>query len=441
MSKQVLLINPDAPFLYDAHALPPLGLLYLGVALESAGYSPRVVDLSGDSSLAGHDPMLIGITATTAQYPQLPMIMSTCRRTYPNVPIILGGPHFSVVPGDGFALGADAVGCGDCEEAVVQAVSGARNGMLQPFYHSSGNIVDVNRWPIPARHLVPIHEYCYYVNGVAATPIVTARGCPYDCGFCSHWEGYRKARMRDLENVIVEIQELKHDGFRAFIIYDDEFNLNPARLLAFCEMVEYENIQFRAIVRSDLFTREQAKALKYAGCHEVAVGVESGSEAILQGVGKRTTPAINSRCREICREHDIRFKAFTILGLPGETRETAEATRRWLIENEVDEFGLSVFMPYPGSPIYNHPERYDITLNSDYRESALTFRGSAEVQLPHASRTAALSAEDIVTLRDDIERDVRTQLGLPQQLQRKDYATDIQYHTHVCPTGRLASQS
>jgi anaerobic magnesium-protoporphyrin IX monomethyl ester cyclase len=439
---QVLLIAPDAPFLYDAHALPPLGLLYLGAALESAGYQPIVADLSDfEARFGGPDPVLIGMTATTAQYPQLPGLIRLIRAAYPGVPVMLGGPHFSVVPGDGAALGADAVGTGDCEEAIIRAAADAQRGVLQPIYNSPGNVVDVNRWPIPARHLVPIHEYRYFLNGEAATPIVTQRGCPFACGFCVHWQGYRRARPRDLSNVKSEIQMLKRDGFRAFMIYDDEFNVNNKRLLAFCELIEPERIQFRVMLRSDLFTSEQAAALKRAGCHQIGVGVESGSEKILRAITKGTTPAVNSRCRAICREHGIAFKAFVIVGLPGETRETVEESRRWLVENEVDDFNLQVFMGYPGAPIYDHPERYDIQINSDYRTTVLSFRGSAEVPLARASRTAALSADELVTLRDQIEHEVRGSLGLPAPLSRRNDETNIQHYPRLGSAGQLACQS
>lgn len=420
---QVLLVNPDAPFLYDARALPPLGILYLGAALEANGFSVAVVDLAKQgSTVEGFDPGMIGISCVTAKFPEMAGIVSTCRRAYPGIPILVGGPHFSICPDDGRKVGADAVGLGDCEDAIVEAAGDVlRTGAFEKTsYASPGWIVDANKFPIPARHLIPLHEYCYMMYDMPTTPIITARGCPYECAFCCHWEGYRKVRFRDSENVVEEIRQLKDLGFHSIIIYDDEFNLRTDRLTDLCRAIEAEKIQFRAIIRSDLLTKDQAEALARAGCVEVSVGVESGSEKILKIIGKRTTPEVNKRCRDLCREHGIRFKAFTIIGLPGETRETVMETKRWLIENRVDEVTVSLYMPYLGTPIVNNPQNYDIQFEAmDYEHTYLAFRGSADADLANVCHTSALSAAELKELRKEVEDDVRAACGLVPQPRRE----------------------
>jgi len=424
VSGQVLLINPDAPFLFDAAALPPLGILYLGAALEANGFSVVVVDLARKgASLEGFSPCMVGISCVTAKFPDIAGIVASCRKLYPGVPIIVGGPHFSVCPDDWRKVGADAVGLGDCEDAIVLAATDAlHHGKFGNWeYSSPGWIIDVNKYPIPARHLIPLQEYRFIVGGQPTTPVITSRGCPYACAFCCHWPGYRKVRPRQVDNLVEEIRRLKDAGFQSFNIYDDEFNLHTDRMVSVCRAFAAEKIQFRAQIRSDLFNDVQAEALALAGCIEVSVGVESGSQKILDIVDKKTTPETNARCRELCRQHGIRFKAFTIIGLPGETRETAEETKRWLVNNKVDELNVSRYMPYIGTPIVQNPQNYDVQFGDlDYEHTYMAFRGSADADLANVSRTSALSAEEIKVLRQEVEDEVRASCGLPAQLRRDD---------------------
>src|SRR5689334_19289120 len=102
----VLLINPSSPFLVDAKTFPPLGLLYLGAALEANGHKATVVDLAFNSPLEGHNPDLIGIMCLTPHYPQMSQLIAQLRLLYPSIPVAVGGPHFSTVPADGARLGA-----------------------------------------------------------------------------------------------------------------------------------------------------------------------------------------------------------------------------------------------------------------------------------------------------------------------------------------------
>jgi anaerobic magnesium-protoporphyrin IX monomethyl ester cyclase len=436
MSRQVLLVVPDSPFLFDSRAVPPLGVLYLGASLEANGFDPKVVDLAKKgATISGFDPCLIGISCVSATYPSMPGIMAECRRVYPGVPVIVGGPHFSIVPDDAEALGADSVGVGDCEDAIVEAAGDASKfGLLAKRYGSPGGVVDLNKYPIPARHLVPIHEYTYELYSLFTTPTIFMRGCSFSCGFCAHWEGFQTMRYRHIENAIEEIRQLKGIGFGSFIFYEDGFNINEPRLLSLCKELESENILFRALARSNIFNLKQADALARAGCRQLSFGVESGSAQILRNVNKKTTPEINAQARKICREAGIPFKAFVIVGLPGETRETAMETKRWLIENQVDDFTISIYMPYLGTPIAKNPELYDIQFQLDYRSHVMAYRSNDLIQKDDLVRTSSLSAAEIAELRDQIDTEVRSELGLHPPLRSME-STSWRKPDRVVSTG------
>jgi len=411
---QVLLINPRADFLAEPAFVPPLGLLYLGAALQLAGHEPRVVDLNlPGAKITGHDPRLIGIGLTTALFPAARTVVVACRGIYPGVPIVVGGPHLSVRPGDYEKLGADwsASGDGEIKIAYLAGMLARGFGVASGFLPSWAE-VDVDTVPIPARHLVPIRDYRCTLDGDQAATVVTQRGCPFACTFCSRWEGSRRVRARHLSNVIEEIRQLKDAGYSSFVFHDDEMNLHDSRLLELCRILAPEKIHFKANVRADLLTAEQAEALAAAGCSWLCVGVESGNAGILKTVSKGTTPEVNARARDLCRQAGIKFKAFVIAGLPGESRATIEETRRWLIDNAVDDLTVTMFVPFPGSSIHDHRNGHDIRFEVDYEQDALTFRGAAGTRLPHVVRTSGLSADELAEFPEQLESEVRRELGL-----------------------------
>jgi radical SAM superfamily enzyme YgiQ (UPF0313 family) len=162
--------------------------------------------------------------------------------------------------------------------------------------------------------------------------------------------------------------------------------------------------------------------LARAGCSWLCFGVESGNAGILETVSKGTTPTVNSRARQICRRNGIKFKAFVIVGLPGETPETVEDTRRWLIENEVDDLTVTMFVAYPGTAIYENPAKFDVICNHDYESEPLAFRGAAGMELPRVTQTEGFSAEELAELPERLESDVRRELGLVGTYQERAVA-------------------
>lgn len=403
---KVALIVPLSPFLFKPLTFPPLGPLYISAYLKAHGYEVSVyVDsephatkrLEAFRKVAEAD--IIGITGTTPQLKEMDGWAYLVKSKFRNKTLVAGGPHASCDPKSCLEAGFNYVVIGDGEQAFLEIL---KHGSPSPIV--SAPFKDLDSLPFPDREAIDIKRYKYKIDGLEATSMITTRGCPFQCAFCCHWPGYRMVRFRSPEKVVEEVNHVRTNyGYEAFMFWDDEFNLNRKRTFKLCEALKPLNIKFRCFIRADLFDRKLGEAMEGAGCVEVGCGVESGSQRILNNIHKGTTVHQNSEARRICKELDIRFKAFLILGLPGENLESVNATREWVRRNEPDDFDVTIFTPYPGSPIWEKPELYNIRFNKDaMREN---FYSQSFYKGPPKSwvSTKSLSANELVRHRDQIE--------------------------------------
>lgn len=401
---KVALIVPSSPFLFKPLTFPPLGPLYLSAYLKKQGHEVVVLDdfkdVETESKTKNSD--VIGVTGTTPQFAEMVLILKRIRKYEGNGKILVaGGPHASCDPKSCLEAGFDHVVIGDGEKAFLEILKGFKDKHYVIHYRRPSRLDSL---PFPDRDAVDIKRYKYKIDDSEATSMITTRGCPFQCAFCCHWHGYRMVRFRSPENVVEEINHVRSKyGYEAFMFWDDEFNLNHKRTLALCEAFKPLKIKWRCFIRADLFDSKLGKAMKEAGCVEVGCGVESGSQRILNNIHKGTTVHQNSEARRLCKELGIRFKAFLILGLPGENLESVNATREWVRRKDPDDFDVTIFTPYPGSPIWQNPELYDIRFDKDaMREN---FYSQSFYKGPQKSwvSTKSLSANELVRLRDQIE--------------------------------------
>jgi radical SAM superfamily enzyme YgiQ (UPF0313 family) len=233
--------------------------------------------------------------------------------------------------------------------------------------------------------------------------------------------------------VVAEIAHLyeKH-GYKGFMLYDDELNVNPQMVPMMNAIAEYQeahHVQFklRGFIKSQLFTETQAQAMYRAGFRWILTGFESGSPRILQNIQKKATREDNTRCIEIAKRAGLKCKALMSIGHPGESAKTLTETRTWLLENKPDDFDVTIITPYPGSPYYddaimeNGAWTYTFAPTGDklyaqevdYCKTADYYKGSPEGGYQSYVWTDALSAGMLVSERDRMERDVRQALGIP----------------------------
>jgi radical SAM superfamily enzyme YgiQ (UPF0313 family) len=220
-------------------------------------------------------------------------------------------------------------------------------------------------------------------------------------------------------------------GCTGFMLYDDELNVNPGIVDLMEQIVVAQKRlgtewRLRGFVKAELFTAQQAEAMRRAGFRWLLVGFESGSDRILENIAKRATKDDNTRCFEIARDAGLKIKALMSLGHAGESAETIRETTEWLLDVRADDFDATIITPYPGSPYYDdavragdhwtytarngdrlHQNEVDYTAEADYYKGRPGDGYVAHVWTDH------LTAHDLVGERDRLESFVRERLGIP----------------------------
>ena len=467
----VCLIIPPSSFLLDERVFMFLGILRIGAVLEVAGHEVSCMDLSGvknypdmvaDYAKSSEKVGYFGITATTPQMPAVSAIVSVLRRLRPKTRIILGGPHITLVNAaykneishgvSGRATLAmrqmvekfDVLIAGDGEEAIFPALAPNSPKLIDADDRQSGFFLDdarLNALPFPARHLVDVDSYRYQIDGVRALSLIAQLGCPFECGFCGGRSSpmLRKIRMRTSMNVVDEMVHLHRTyGIKGFMLYDDELNVN-LKMLELMRLIEKTQKdlgvewRLRGFIKAELFTKVQAEAMFDAGFRWILTGFESGSPKILKNINKKATRDENTRCVELAHSAGLKVKALMSIGHPGETRETIEQTREWLLQSRPDDFDVSIITCYPGTPYYDeavpHPTLDGIwvytygktgdrlyQIQVDHTEVADYYKGDPEGGYRSYVYTDGLFPEQLVELRNDVERDVRQRLNIPFNL-------------------------
>ena len=229
-----------------------------------------------------------------------------------------------------------------------------------------------------------------------------SRGCPMECSFCESgrhgviWD--RLTRYEPLYIVEQQIQEIKDLGFTGLGYYDDIFIVNKPRTLKLLELHQKYNMVYRCFMRSDILCKhggkDYLKQMKDAGLIEIFVGVESASNEIKNNIHKGTTIEQDTSVLQWCKELGITCKMSFILGLPGESLESMNRTRDWILKNRPHITQVDRLIPFPGTPLTKHPEEYDLKYETQIDDEWF-FRGRHDINSKSFVSTSHLTVEDI----------------------------------------------
>jgi radical SAM superfamily enzyme YgiQ (UPF0313 family) len=317
-------------------------------------------------AVADFQPNLVGISVLTRGHNRAREMIVAIKGSFSDLPIVIGGTQVTAAPKEVLVdLGADFAIVGEGELALLDLVKALESGepTLEKIRGPYPLIEDLDSLPFPAWDLIPPKEYRIApilepARAFPIAPVLTSRGCPYNCSFCASnatWQ--RRLRFRSVKNVIEEIKMLKNEfGVREIHFCDDNFTMNIQRAEEMCEVLIEERInlpwQCPNGVRIDRLTPPLLSKMKKAGCYSVGLGVESGNQEMLRKVNKQLDLQIVPPVLQNLKKAGIESYGFFILGLPGETKKTIRQTIDFALKYPFDRVWFNIFAPYPGSPAF-----------------------------------------------------------------------------------------
>lgn len=419
---RVLFVNPH--YTHDPHTLllhPPLAYGYMASSLKAAGHEVVHVDLpfEGNSPQAlsarldDIRPDLVGVTSVAQSYFHALQIAAAVKEWRPTCPVVFGGPHVSFIAKECLTRhpNVDHVLLFDAEDSIVELVSALAAGggpeelaKVSGLCYRTGDHIrttppappemNLDRYGQPDRSLFRMQDYLDYDY---ETVVMTARGCPSRCTFCSTTIAGRTARWHGPEHVVDEMETVQELGFRSIFFGDDTFSGDPRRAVAICEEIKRRGLRipWTSNMRAQDARPHVMDAMLEAGAYRVFVGFESVQAATLRLVKKGTSPERLYKTAKRIMAHGLELHASFIVGAPGDTPETLTATMDFvrLVNPTVATF--NVMEPRPGTDVFARPEHYGIVIPDRYWYEKTTW---LEEPVCH---TLEMSTEDV---RDWVSR-------------------------------------
>lgn len=370
---------------------PPLGTLYVAALAREAGFSVALFDTmieapeeAFDRALAFHRPRVLVICEDSFNFLSK-MCLSRMREVSfgmqqraakAGIPVFVHGSDSTDQVQAYLEQGFNAVLLGECERTFVELLNATLRSGEQGDWKipgmaylsgpekklvSTGSrepLVDLDRYPMPARDLVAVDRYAEIWkthHGRASTNLVASRGCPFHCNWCAKPIYGNRFVLRPADSVAEEMQILKHSyGIEHLWFADDIFALNRHWMQDFADAVERRDaaLPFKIQSRADLMSSETVKALAKAGCEEVWMGAESGSQAILNAMDKGLKVDAIRIAAERLKSAGIRVSFFLQFGYPGESLSEIEETIALVRDCRPNDIGVSVSYPLPGTVFY-----------------------------------------------------------------------------------------
>ncbi|MCL5035488.1 MAG: B12-binding domain-containing radical SAM protein [Chloroflexi bacterium] len=386
---KVLLVNPPKnhqvwagiPDIFntrDIYMFPPLGIMTVSAYLKkNTGHEIHLMDCFAENlrppavaekaKEIGAD--VVGVLTLTHNLADVSMIMKEIKKTSPDIHTVIGGPHTYVYPHKAAAMeGVDSVVRGDGEETFMDWLS-ALSGEKDPsevagvLFKKDGEIIetpvrdpvhDLDSLPFPDRKSLIQHKY--YTPAMRrdrGTTLITSRGCPHRCVFCSTHKNYR---TRSPGNVVDEVEDcVENLGIKEILFIDDTFNSSPGRVIDICNEILKRKIKFEWGFKAacHTVTPEMLKLAREAGCTKIHYGVETATDEGLKYLNKKASMEDIFNAFEWTKKAKIRAIAYMMVGCPYEkSKDDVLKIKDFIRKLDPDYVVHSLFSPYPDAPIF-----------------------------------------------------------------------------------------
>lgn len=380
--KKVLLVNPHETE-QSGFTSPPLGLLYLAGNLLKHGFDVRVVDgcLEGKAAVQKaveeFRPQLVGITSLTPGRKKAIEIADMVKKFDSGTTVVLGGAHPTIMYRQLMENypSIDYIVIGEGEESSLELAQGKEPSQVKGIvYRENGkivktpvrnNVANLDDIPFPAWRLLDLKRYPAIDRGVyhgvdlekvPRISVIFSRGCTGHCDFCSTWWIWKGWRHRSAKNMVDELELLCRDhGIRHFCFADDAMTVDRQATIDLCDEIVGRklDIAFHATTRTDCVDEQLLKKMKEAGCYKIAFGIETGSPALLEKMGKDNDVQTAARAIRLAKEAGLVVTALMIIGNVAETKETVRETVNFLKRTQPDEIGcVGGLWILPGTKLY-----------------------------------------------------------------------------------------
>lgn len=355
----------------------PLNALHLTTILENnfkISSDLSIIDLRGIKKenciyyIKENDIFLYSVT--TINYPETIRTVNEIKKEYPNAKHVAGGIHVNLYMEECLKY-FDSVCIGEGDELIVDITKDYQNGCLKKIYEEKRSL-DINKYPHSNRSFLPKTAITETgtLNGeykdLLGTAVLFSRGCNFKCHFCANLD-QSNPRFRSDSLITEEIEYLKREyGVKSLAIKDDTIlTPNVKKTTVVLDSIKKTNIKWRGNCRSNGISEELIKMAKESGCVDLAVGMESVCQNVLNNINKRTNVEKSKEFFQNLKTHDIGIRLNLIFGLPGEPKDIVKKSIDFVEEIKPSSVLLSVLTPIPGSEIYKNPTKFGINLDKD----------------------------------------------------------------------------
>lgn len=371
---------------------PPLGLGYIAAALKKRGVEVELVDCTfmqqreAIERIKRAEPQIVGF------YSMFSMKKTTLELAYTlrnegldGCLFVVGGPLPSWSP-ESFLDVFDVVAVGEGEQTMSELadcvaqgkkLSGVKGLIFRDGKHIVNTgprefIENLDSLAFPTRDLFDNEAYKkYYLEhfGYSTTSMITSRGCPFSCDFCSRPIFGADMRTRSVGNIVDEVEEIAALGYDRVWFSDDCFTLNRHHLLDVCGEITRRSLDigWECLSRVDTMDAQVAEGMKRAGCIGVFFGIESGNDSVLSIMKKRITTTQAQRAVHAAKAAGLKVGAFFIVGYPGESNKTVLDTVRFASGLPLDYLSFTLPYPIPGTPLYERVKDHGVSIE-DWEE-------------------------------------------------------------------------
>ena len=344
----------------------PYGLFALGAAAIRAGHQVKVINLSSyawsevERVLATLDADVFGLSCWTANRRGVGYAARAIKRLQPAARVVIGGPHATPLAEELLAHEAafDAVCIGESDDTFLELL--ARHERGEPWAGTLGTVTREGRAP-ERPQIKDLDSLASPQTYFPTHILMTSRGCPWACTFCGAETSWGRGFRANSIDYVLDAMEtvLPQLSVKMIQIKDDTFTTNKKRVLEFCKALRARKlgVLWSCDTRVDLLTDELCKEMRLAGCSRLSLGVESGSQKVLDAIDKKITPDEIARSTELAKKYGIKVRYYMMLGNRGETRETFEETLRFLERARPHEYVFSCLSIYPGTRDFDDAEK------------------------------------------------------------------------------------